>query len=178
MAKQKTGGPSPVIADRLRRCRRQMNKKRIKAYLISHRVDHCYLTGFTGEDSAVIVTPRDVHIVSDGRFDECINRECPWAKKWLRKGQLNDEIAKVCKELKLTSLAVQQDHMTVVDHATISKLNKSTRLIKAPPIVTDMRRLKSPAELPTIRKAIRVAEEAFEAMRASIRIGQTELELA
>jgi Xaa-Pro aminopeptidase len=155
-----------------------MKKRRVGAYLVSHRVDHHYLTGFTGEDSAVIIRPRDVQVVSDGRFDESINQECPWARKWLRKGMLNDEIAKVCKELKIRSLAVQQDYMTVADHAAIRKLNKGTRLVGAPPIAATMRRLKSKAELSPMRKALRVAEEAFTAMRASIRVGQTELEIA
>lgn len=178
MAKRKKPRPSPVIADRLARCRRQMKKRRMQAYLVSSRVDHTYLVGFTGEDSAVLITPRDVHLITDGRFDVSSNKECPWAKKWLRKKLLNDEIAKVCKELKIKSLAVQQDHMSVADHATLRKLAKGTRLVAAPSIVPDMRKLKSASELPALRKALRVAEEAFQVLRASIRVGQTEIEMA
>jgi Xaa-Pro aminopeptidase len=155
-----------------------MKKRRVKAYLVSRRVDHAYLAGFTGEDSAVMITPREVHVISDGRFDEAISRECPWARKWLRKALLNDEIVKVCKELKIRSLAVQHDHMTLADHATLRKLNKGTWLVAAPPIVTNMRRIKSTSELPRMAKALRIAEEAFLALRETIRLGETELDLA
>ncbi len=177
-AKGKARRPSPVIVDRLARCRREMKKKRIKAYLVSNPQDYFYLIGFTGEDSAILITPRDVHVISDGRFDEAINIECPWTKRWMRKGLLNDEIAKVTKTLNVRSMAVQHDHMTTADHDTLRKLNKSTRLTKAPPITEKMRRLKSKDELGALGKSLRVMEEAFVTMLDSIRIGQTELEMA
>ena len=178
MARGKTRGPSPVISGRLAQCRRKMAKHRIHAYLISSPRDYFYLTGFSGEDSAVLLTPRDVHVISDGRFDESSKKECPWARIWMRKGLLNDEIAKACKQLKIKSLAVQPDHLTVGDHATLIKLNKQTRLRNAPEIVARLRCGKSAIELTAIRKALRIAEQAFLATRDSIRIGQTELELA
>ncbi|UCC31366.1 MAG: aminopeptidase P family protein [Phycisphaerales bacterium] len=178
MGKKRTPRPSPVIADRLTRCRRQMKKRRVGAYLVTNPVDYFYLTGFTGEDSAVLIAPRQVHLITDGRFDESSKKECPWARKWMRKLLLNDEIAKACKELKLRSVAVQPDHMTLGDHAALDKLTKGTRLTKAPPIATTMRRAKSASELGAIGKALRVAEEAFLAMRRTIRVGQTEREIA
>lgn len=178
MTKGTTRRPSPVIAGRLSRCRRQMTKSRIRAYLITNPADYFYLTGFTGEDSAVLLAGRDVHVISDARFDESTRKECPWARRWMRKGQLNNEIAKVCKQLRIKSLAVQPDHLTVGDQATLLKLNKQTRLRHAPPIISNMRSIKSADELAKLRKALRVAEEAFLVMRKSIRVGQTELELA
>lgn len=178
MAASKKRSPSPVIRDRLTRCRRQMKKRRLGAFLLSNPVDYFYLTGFSGEESAVMVTTRDVHLISDGRFDEAIKKECPWGKKWLRKGQLNDEIAKVCKELKIRSLGVQPGHMTLADHGALRKLNKGTHLVNAPPIAATMRRLKGADEVKALGKALRIAQEAFAAMCAWIRIGFTELELA
>ena len=96
----------------------------------------------------------------------------------MRRGVLNDEIAKVSKALKIKSLAIQPECMSVGSHATLKKLNRSTRLTSAPVILADMREIKSSAELATMRRAIRVAEDAFVAMRKSIRVGQTELALA
>ncbi|UCE58180.1 MAG: aminopeptidase P family protein [Phycisphaerales bacterium] len=178
MAKTKSRGPSTVVKERLSRCRREMKKRRIGAFLVTRPVDYFYLAGFTGEDSAILLLPRAIHVLSDGRFEEVLKRECPWAKSWMRRGTLNQEIAKVCKELKLRSLAVQPDHMTLADHDEIKKLNKSTRLVNAPSIVADMRCNKDAVELAAMRKAIRCAEEAFLAMRKTIRVGQTEQQMA
>ncbi len=176
--KLKFAGPSPLIKGRLARCRRLMKKHGIAAMLISKPMDAFYLIGFTGEDSAVLVLANDVHLISDGRFDECINQECPWTTRWMRKGLLNDEIAKVCKTLKLRSVAVQTDGLSLADYRTIDKLAKTTKLTDAPSILEDMRCLKDEHELKELQRAIKVAQQAFMAMRRSIRIGQTELELA
>ncbi len=178
MVKRKQPRPSPVIAERLSRCRRQMSKRRIRAYLVTNPRDFFYLTGFSGEDSAVLLTSRAVHLITDARFDESSKMECPWARRWMRKGQLLDEIAKACSQLEIKSLAVQPDHMTVGDVATLEKLNKRTRLRHAPAIIGNMRGIKSGPELAALARALRIAEDAFLAMRQSIRVGQTELELA
>lgn len=171
-------GPSAVIADRLARCRRKLKANGAGAFLISNHADYFYLTGFTGEESAVMITPREVHLITDTRFTEEIKREVPWARSWLRRGFLNDEIVKACTELKIKKLAVQSGHLTVGDHAELKKRNKTTRLIIAPPIIGTMRRLKDDGEITVLRKAIRVAEEGYTAMLSTIRVGQTELEMA
>ncbi len=167
-----------MIAGRLSRCRRRLKATGAGAFLISNHADYFYLTGFTGEESAVLITPREVHLITDGRFTEEIKHEAPWARTWLRRGFLNDEIVKACKELKVRKLAVQPGHFTIGDHAELKKQNKATRLIVAPPIVRAMRRLKDEDEIAILRKAIRIAEEGYAAMLSTIRAGQTELEMA
>lgn len=178
MGKRNVRGPSEVIADRLARCRRKLKTCDAGAFLISNHTDYFYLTGFTGEESAVMITPREVHLITDGRFTEEIKHEVPWARSWLRRGFLNDEIVKACTELKIKKLAVQSGHLTVGDHAELKKRIRATRLIIAPPIVGDMRRFKNDGEIEAMRKAIRVAEDGYNAMLSTIRIGQTELEMA
>jgi len=169
---------STVIKERLKSCRRDMSKRRIRAYLVTQTSDLFYLCGFTGEDSAGLVTPNAFHLISDARFSETIRKECPWTTVWMRKGLLDAEIASVCRKLKIRSLAVQGDAMTLASRDAIVKQNRSVRLVQAPPIVATMRTIKGKSEVSTIRRAIRIAEEAFLAMRATIRSGQTELELA
>ncbi len=176
--KTKVRRPSPLAVGRLARCRRQLRKHGAEAYLVTNPKDYFFLAEFTGEDSALLILPRAVHLISDGRFDEAINKECPWVTRWMRRGTLNAEIAKACESLKIKKLAVQADHLRLADHVELRKLNKSTGLIEVPTIVANMRCLKDTVELALIRKAIRNAEEAFLAMLETIRVGQTELEMA
>ncbi len=155
-----------------------MKSGRASAYLVTKFADYFYLTGFSGEDSAALITPRDVYVLTDGRFLEEIKEEVPWAKVRLRKGLLNDEIVLACEELGVKRLAVQSAHLSVDDHAELKKRARGTRIVLAPPITSTLRRLKDESEIATLRRAIRVAEEAFEAARRTIRAGQTELQLA
>lgn len=155
-----------------------MRSNGISALLISSRRDQYYLTGFTGEDSAILLNGRDVHVISDGRFDESINQECPWVRRWMRKGTLDAEIVTVCKTLNIRRLAVQPQHVTLASQSAWKKASKGLRIVHAPPIITKMRLIKEDEELRSMRKAIKVAEDAFLAMRKKIRVGDTELDLA
>lgn len=178
MARRAVKKASPIIANRIKRCRAAMAKKKIAAYLLTNRADHYYLAGFSGEDSALLVTRKDVWVISDGRFEESIRKECPWARVSLRNGLLPAEIGAVCRRARLKTVAVQTDHLTLDDHAAIRKAARPVRLVSGPPIVNDMRIRKDGDELRVLGRAIKVAEEAFAATRRSIRVGQTEQEMA
>ncbi len=178
MAGKKAVAIPEWIAARLSDARSEMAKRDLPAYLLTRHMDTYYMTGFTGEDSAVIVTPRAVHLVSDCRFDEAIGSEVPWVKKHLRKALLQDEIANVCRRLKLERLAFQADDISVEMLAALRKLARPTKFVIAPPIVNRLRIAKDARELKTLGEAIKVAQDAFMATRRSIRVGQTEQELA
>lgn len=178
MGKRKKASPAPVIAARIASCREQMAKHGLPAYLITDHRDTFYVSGFTGEDSAVLITPRAVHIVSDARFDQAIDNEAPWARKRLRKGLLVDEIGALVVRLKIERLGVQPETMTVAMHGELRKAAKPTRIVLAPPITRGLRERKDATELKVLNRAIAVAQDAFKATRRSIRVGQTEREVA
>jgi len=177
MAKRTKAGPRPFLKARLDACRAAMAGAKINAFLITNRMDHYYLTGFTGEDSAVLVTKRDVHVITDGRFETSSKAEVSWAKRHFRKGLLPEEIGKVCKKLRLETLHIQPGTVTVADQKAFGKHARPTRTANAPDVVGQLRRTKDREEIKVTRDAIRVAEEAFKAMRRSIRVGQTEREI-
>lgn len=175
---KRTGRPSPERLARLTECRKQMKACGAAAFLVTEFHDVHYLTGYTGEDSAVLMTPSEVHVLTDARFLEEIKTEVPWAKVRLREGVLQDEFVLACSDLKIKALAIQPGSMSVADHASLKKKAHRVRLQLAPPICANMRKFKDDAELALMRKAIRVAEEAFVAMRRSLRVGQTETQIA
>jgi Xaa-Pro aminopeptidase len=178
MARRDGRGAPVIYKERLKACRRELKKLRAGAFLLVNPPDFFYLTGFSGDESAAMVTARGVHLISDRRFEEQIKKECPWTATYMRRGSLNAEIATACKDLKVTKLAVQSDHLTLANQAELRKLAKGVRLVEAPPICARLRTLKSADEVRAMNKALRVAEDAFNAMRKTIRAGQTELEMA
>jgi len=169
---------APLIRERLARLRQALKRCKLSALLITNRFDHIYATGFTGEDSAVLVTAAQVHVISDGRFATSIRAEIPWAEVSLRKGSLNEEIASVVRACRLRSLALQSEYLSVANRAELAGMLRGVKLIDAPPIFRDLRVCKDAGEVALINKAARIAEAAYHAMLASLRIGQTELEIA
>lgn len=167
-----------AISRRLAALRERMKEGRIKALLITVDSDLFYLTGFTGEDSAAFITETGVHIITDGRFKDSVQRECPWADVFIRKGLLTAALAERIRRLKLRSVAVQGQGLTLDRYESLSEELPAVRMAAAPFRVASVREKKGQEELRLLGRAIRVAEGAFEATRAAIRIGQTELEIA
>jgi Xaa-Pro aminopeptidase len=179
MAKQaKKKLASPVYKDRLKKCRTLLKKTGADALLLTHDTDFYYLTGFTANESAVIVTQKDVHIITDSRFEMESAREVGWATIWMRRGMLNDEIVTVCKKAKVKKLAVQGDHITLNDHAELNRRLRGVKLVSDFGICGAMRLIKTPADISALKKAIKVAEDAFAATKKTIKVGQTETDMA
>ena len=62
--------PPQFIRDRLTRLRVELRRRNLAALLVTNRTDQIYLTGFTGEDGAVLITPRSAILLTDGRFEK------------------------------------------------------------------------------------------------------------
>jgi len=167
-----------VIEQRLKRCREHMRRSGVRGYLITNRMDQIYLTGFDGEDGAVVVTPKGVHVITDGRFEQSVKMQAPWAPATLRTGGLEEAIGQVCGTLRCKELAFQADHVAVETLGQLRRACRPARLVAAPPIVNRLRLSKDRNELGKIGRAIDIAESAFRAMRRKLRVGMTESEIA
>jgi Xaa-Pro aminopeptidase len=182
MPRKKTKAKKPpiprVIAERLARTRRRMADANLPAYLVTNPPDQYYLTGFTGEDGAALITPRQVYLLTDGRFTEQARVEAGWANARIRIKGLSDELTKLARRLGFDRLGIQPNHLTLRMADTIRKAIRPARLVKAKPIADNLRLRKDPAEIQAIRRAARVAQDAFHATRRAIRIGMTEREIA
>lgn len=177
-AKQLIAKPEAMIAERLKQCRAAMKKAGVTNYLVTRHRDYQYITGFTGEDSCLLITPNALLIISDGRFEEAIRREAPWADRRLRKVLLMEEVSTVTREMEIRELHVQYEGLSLLQADQLKKNHKGLKLAQAPTVIGDMRRVKDEVEQKTITRAIHLSEEAFVAMKSQLRLGMTENEIA
>lgn len=169
---------SPIHAQRVALIRADLIARKLDAYLILDRMDQYWLTGFTGEDGGVLVTPKGVTLITDSRFSEAADVEAPWAKKVLRTLRGPASYAKVIKSAKAARVGFDPSHMNVHQFAEISKLLKPAKLVSSAAIVTRHRLCKTPQEVDAIRNAIRIAEQAYLAVTPEIKPGVSEAFIA
>src|SRR5438128_1317510 len=81
----------------------------IEALLVSSPTNVGYLTGFTGEASTLLLLHRGVVLLSDGRFAQQVERECPGLETYIRPvGQLMPAaVAEVAGKLGIRQLALE-----------------------------------------------------------------------
>ena len=174
-------GPSSIsktINDRLRVCRSSIQTKSLDGYLVTARNDQSYLTGFDGEDGAALILPRKVYLLTDGRFAEQAAKTCPWATAVIRRGPLPDVLPQLVRKHRLKRIGFEPAALTVQAHAAFRRTAKPARLVPTPGLMSAMRLIKDPAEVRLLRRAVRIAEDAFQYVTARIEPGMTERRIA
>ncbi len=177
MSKKPARIPS-LYAKRIAQVREQMQRHKLDGYLILNRQDQYWLTGFTGEDGGVLLTPRAIVLLTDGRFGETATREAPFAKKIIRKKRGPEATVQEIHRYRLRSVGYDPGHMTVQVFNGLKRLLAPTRLMAAGNLVGAMREIKSPQEVKRIRHAIDVAQRAFRKIEKWARPGLTERRVA
>jgi len=169
--------PRPY-GDRIAAVREEMARKDLDGYLVLERMDQIWLTGFTGEDGAVLITPKNVVLLTDGRFDESAGIEAPYAVKVLRKKRTPDVNVREFKRHRVKRLGFDPGHMNVADYAQYRKFAKPIKLVSSSGLIYRQRLIKDGQELKVIQQAIDIAEKAFKKLQRWVRPGLTEREVA
>ncbi len=151
-----------------------------QAILVAREPDLRYLTGFNGEDSMLIITVKRVFLLTDSRFTAQATQQCPWVTIVLRKGPMTTAVAQTCKKLKLKTLRICPQHITLQFDRSLKKSLAGTklRMLTCPDLAQTFRVNKHADELASIRKAIVIAQQAFNWLKTRIKPGITEQRLA
>jgi Xaa-Pro aminopeptidase len=166
---------------RRRRLVRRLVELRIDALLVTAPANVRYLSGFTGEDSALVVGRRWAALVTDGRFAAQAQRECPTLQAHIRRGGMAQALATVLRGRRVRRLGLEAEHATLEFQDKLSQVVSAGRLMNTLGLVTELRARKDAAEVAAIRRAVRIAEQAFSGMiagGAKALVGRTEAQVA
>jgi len=168
------------VEPRREKLRRLMRKTEVEALLVTNRSNVTYLTGFTGEDSYLLVTRDKELLITDSRFATQLAEECPGLDLEVRtqKLQMIDALHRVIKGVKPKRLGVEAASMTVALKESLEKKLARVEFISTNGLVEQLREIKDRDEIAAIRRAVLHAERAFKVIRASLRLEQTELQVA
>lgn len=167
------------LAVRLANFRKSFAALGIDACLVTNPRDIRYLTGMLIEDSWMVVGRQDHLILTDSRFDELLVRDHGYLNHILRKNQpLALVLGEHLKKLKIKRLGLQADHLTVMQRGVIAKSVGAGGLVNTEAVLLNQRSYKDEVEIKTIRKAVKIQQEAFQATVEQIRIGMTEQRVA
>lgn len=157
-----------------------IKREEVEALLVTNPVNVTYLSGFTGEDSYLLVSKKGVVLLSDGRFSAQIALECPSLDVVIRKPSqgIHQIVAETLHKRKVASLGVDGGHLSIGSFQHLNELCAETDLCVIPPLVEELRLIKDADELTQIKLAIEHAERGYAAMKANLLVTQTEREAA
>jgi Xaa-Pro aminopeptidase len=139
------------------------HESRIDALLVTHPANWFYLTGFTGESGALVVSRKGATLVTDRRFVVQAKEETKGVRVREQKGSAFESAAQALREAKARRVGFDPVHMMVSQLQMARKASKGRlEWIPAPGIVEALRARKDLGELAQMRKAAILAGEIVE----------------
>lgn len=140
--------------------------------LVTRWVNVRYLTGFTGSNGAVLVTPDGAVLATDGRYRLQAAAEAPDCEALIER----DVAVALVRRAGGEPVAVEEHDLTVEQHRDL--VAAGGRLTDLGRGVERLRVVKDEEELQALRTACALSTAALEQLLPRVRAGQTERELA
>lgn len=137
--------------------------RRLKAAaaLVTKPENVFYLSGFTGEDSWLIVAPRRRILVTDSRFTEEARLTGRGCEAFIRKAGMAAETAGLLRKLRLPT-TFEESHLSVEIHRHLAaNVSGRVRLVPSSGLVESLRLIKDAREVAAIALAVAAAERGF-----------------
>jgi len=168
--------------DKIRRnfSKSNLSKRNVDALLVTDFTNVAYLTGFTGDDSYLLVTKDRDYVVSDERYTTQLGEECSDLELSIRGPgkKMLPFVSRLLTKLKVGQLAVEAQSMTIAFHAALAEVTKNCELVPVSGWVEKLRMIKDKEEIARTRVACDQARRAFEVVRATLTPEMTELQVA
>jgi len=160
--------------------RKMLAKEGADALLVTNFFNVTYLTGFTGDDSYLLLRGDGELVLSDSRYTTQLGEECPGLDMHIRshRGTMIQAVGKVLKAAKIGRLAIEADSMTVSLRDQIAAERPKMEIAPTSGLVEKLRQSKDKGEIARIRRAIWCAEKAFGVLKATLRPEKTEKQVA
>jgi len=168
---------SKIIKKRIRAICRQLKKKQINCLIVTKPANVTYTTGFLGDDSWAVISPRAVYLLTDSRYIEQAKNECPCCKVIQRASVLPEAAAELIKKLKSVQTVAVEKSASLAAFDALKRQVKG-RIKTAASIIEPVRSIKDNTEIAAIKAAARIAAQALKKTQRYIKPGTTENELA
>lgn len=166
---------------RLERLRSVLKDQAAEAFFIYGRVNTQYFTGFTGSDSFALISTEEEkgqYIFLDSRYTEQGKIQCPlFIQAPFKEGILSDCIETI-KRLNFKTVVVEADYLTLNYLKILEQRLPEVKFIPLGAELSKLRYIKDEAEIQSLRKAIKIADDAFALLLPEIKVGMKESEIA
>jgi Xaa-Pro aminopeptidase len=171
-----------VFANRRRALQAKLKEEKLDRLVITHPADWYYLTGFTGDSGALVVsgeTGKGASLVTDGRFVSQAADETSGVRIVKQAGALYPAAGQFLLAGRGRRVGFDPTQLTVAQHTQLLRTTgKRIAWRAAPGLVASLRMRKDAAELAAMRKAAALADQVMASAARMLKPGVREFEIA
>jgi Xaa-Pro aminopeptidase len=168
------------FAPRRDKLRKLLKKNDVDSLLVTNFTNVTYLTGFTGDDSYLLVRRDGETLISDMRYTTQLEEECPGLDLHIRPPgtKMHEVTGEVLEKAKAGRVGIEAESLTVGLLGKLEKAAPNTTFAPTSGLVESLRVVKDKQEVEAIRRAARQAERAFAAVMAGLTPEMTEKQVS
>lgn len=163
--------------EKLQKLRQTLEKDGLDAILVTSPINRRYLTGFTGTAGAVLVSQDNARFITDFRYTAQAKEQAKGFDVVEHSQPIEQDINKQLKEMNVKRLGFEKNQVTYAAYESYKKMF-DVELVPTSDIVENIRLIKSPEELDIMKKAAKIADEAYDHIQSFIKPGVTEIEVS
>jgi Xaa-Pro aminopeptidase len=163
---------------RLKRLQHELESLDAQALMVTNLTNVRYLTGFSGSNGQVLVTPDKARFMTDGRYRARAMDLVRAADVSVYSNRLTDVLKPLVEDARITRLAVEGKSMTLADRDDLATRLEGVELVTARGPIEHLRRIKEPEEVDALRAAVALGDDAYAHILDRIRPGRSEMEIA
>jgi len=171
-----------LFSNRLSRLRAELRRTGVSAFLVSHRANVFYLSGFTGDNAMLLVGRGRPILLTDPRFDTQAAEECraSRARILITRKPLAQEAGEHLAHLPRRAITLfEEDKLTVAQLRTArTPARCGCRWKPVQGLVESLREVKDSEEISRMRAAARLGSQVMEHAIKTARAGIAETDLA
>lgn len=163
--------------EKLNKLREALEKNKLDAILISSPINRRYVTGFTGTAGIALVSRDDARFITDFRYTEQANEQAKHFNIIEHKQLIEGEISDQLKQMQIKRLGFEKNYVTFTKYENYQK-SFDVELIPVSGLVEELRLIKTNEELNTMKKAAKIADDAFVHIQKFIKPGVKEIDIS
>jgi len=163
---------------RLKKLKLELKKISIDSLLVSDETNVTYLSGFEGNDSALVITPDSQFFLTDSRYTEEAKDSAKEFAVVEVRSSTYDTIGEIARKDSLKKLGFESMNLPFGVAENLRHQIGRTKLVPSKNIVEKIRAIKDQEEIARIKSSISVAKAVLKNLIETIRPGVSELSLS
>lgn len=170
--------PHP-FAERRAKLAHYVQTQGLHGILVTNPTNVRYLTGFTGDSTYLLLSNDFTLLVSDGRYTQQLEEECPGVPLFIRSPgmKLTPAVIEQLKSTGWSHVGCEAMHLTLAEFESLRGGLATVHWKALSEAVEQFRMIKDEAEILAIQHSISIAEKAFLRFKQFVRPADTEIAL-
>ena len=165
------------IKNRLFKFREGLRNRDLDAALITKRENYFYMSGFTGSSAYLLITLDDAFLITDFRYVEQAEKQAPLYQVVQHQySPVTTVIYELIKKTDIKNIGFEESSLTYEKYCEYKEKLDIVNFVPLKGLVEELRVIKDEEELAVLKKAVKIADNAFvhvlNYIRPGVKIGR------